>query len=382
MSRMSGGRLAGASFAFTASATLILAPVGHEQRTPYEAAMVALAAVLGCAALLLFTRARSAGAAGDAGRLLAGCIALVVACEVAFWIVPGLLDADGDVLSAARHGATLVVLAVLAAAAVRAARARSLDDGPAAALAGAAVLWGASQLDALLHGTDGLEVLTAGDALRSLASLALLAGALMQTRRHPSGQVRRAVTAERRRIARELHDGLAQDLAYIAAHSSTAAARRADPTTARLAEAALSALDESRVAIAGLVHPAGDSIGPALIRTAERIADRGGSTVSVDLERDIRVSPEVHAELLRIVQEATNNAVLHGGASEISLTLTGDPCVTLRIADDGGGFTPATADAAAGFGLASMRERAERAGGHLSVQSHPGRGTVIEVRLA
>jgi signal transduction histidine kinase len=196
--------------------------------------------------------------------------------------------------------------------------------------------------------------------------------------------VRRAVAEERRRIARDLHDGLAQELAYIAAHAPRLAARSGDPAAGRLAEAAACALDESRLAIASLAYERGEALGPALARAAERIASRAGGVVRLDLQAGVEVEHAVRRDLLRIVMEATTNAVRHGGASEVLLSLTGGEAVVLRIADDGVGFEPdgVAASLCSGFGLTSMQERAEHAGGRLCVRSDPGHGTVVEVRIA
>jgi signal transduction histidine kinase len=106
--------------------------------------------------------------------------------------------------------------------------------------------------------------------------------------------------------------------------------------------------------------------------------------VRIDLQEGVEVEAAVRSDLLRIVREATTNAVRHGGASEVLLTLTGGEAVVLRIADDGVGFRPdgAAAGSHSGFGLTSMQERAARAGVRLRVRSDPGRGTVVEVRIA
>jgi signal transduction histidine kinase len=104
----------------------------------------------------------------------------------------------------------------------------------------------------------------------------------------------------------------------------------------------------------------------------------------VDLQADVEVEQAVRSDLLRIVTEATTNAVRHSGASEVSLSLTGGEPLVLRIADDGAGFQPDAAgrELYSGYGLTSMRERAERAGGLLRVRSDPGQGTVVEVSIA
>jgi signal transduction histidine kinase len=284
--------------------------------------------------------------------------------------------------TAAQLAAVLAALVAAAAFARRAARGNGgeLEGWTAAAV----VLLGCAQLAAGVGPLAAPDHLTTRDLLASAAAIVLLGGALRQLGTYPSAIARRAVAQERRRIARDLHDGLAQELAYIAAHAPRMAARSGDPVAAGLAEAAAFALDQSRLVIAALAHEPGEPLGPALARAAERIASRAGRVVRADLQAGVDVEPAVRGDLMRIVMEATTNAVRHSGASEVSLSLTGGEAVVLRIADDGVGFRldDVAPRSDSGFGLTSMRERAERAGGRLRVRSRPGGGTVVEVRIA
>ena len=194
---------------------------------------------------------------------------------------------------------------------------------------------------------------------------------------------RRAVTAERRRLARDLLDGLAQELAYIAAHAPRLAARCGDPAAERIADAAAAALQESRVLLSSLAHEPRAALGASLAQEAERIARREGTAVELDIQDGIEVEPAVHRELLRIVREATTNAVRHGGSSRVSLSLTDIDALVLQIADDGAGFPldDVPGGPGSGFGLTSMQERAAQVGGDLRVRSDTGHGTVVEVRI-
>ena len=196
--------------------------------------------------------------------------------------------------------------------------------------------------------------------------------------------VRRAVAEERRRIARDLHDGLSQELAYIAAHAPGFAARAGDPEAERIAEAATSALHESRLVLSSLTQEPRAPLGRSLAQAAERIAQREGTAVELDIQEGVDVEPAVQDELVRIVREATTNAVRHGGSSRVSLSLTDVDELVLKIADDGSGFPrdDVARMPGSGFGLTSMKERAAHVGGALSVHSDPGRGTVVEVRIA
>jgi signal transduction histidine kinase len=250
-------------------------------------------------------------------------------------------------------------------------------------IAGALVLYAGANLDAAFDPSLPPDWITTCDVLRYAAAALVLGGALRQLGAHPSRAARRAVAQERRRIARDLHDGLAQELAFIAAQAPRMAAARDDPGAARLAEAAASALEESRLAIGLLGDDSGESLGRALRRTGERLAGRTGRVVRVDLQEGVSVDPAAQGDLLRIAREAATNAFRHGDATEVSISLTRGDAVVLRIADDGVGFVPEAVipGVFSGFGLTSMRERAERAGGQLHVHSEPGRGTVIEVRV-
>lgn len=252
-------------------------------------------------------------------------------------------------------------------------------------LAGAFVLFAGANVDAANDPSLPPDWITSCDLLRYGAAALLLGGALRQLGSHPSRAARRAVLQERRRIARDLHDGLAQDLAFIAAHAPRVGVALDDPATARLAEAAATALEESRLAIALLGDTTEASLAPALRWTGERLALRTGRDVRVDVQEGVAIDPAAHTDLLRIVREAATNAVRHGDATEVSISLTaaGAGAAVLRIADDGAGFVPGDVvpGVLSGFGLTSMRDRAERIGGRLLVQSEPGRGTVVEVRI-
>jgi signal transduction histidine kinase len=327
----------------------------------------------------------------DAGRRTAyamGAGLVAVTAALVLLAIPGM---DPPSRAAASRPAwetatqlAAVLAAVLAAAAFTRRSTRSDGSELDAWVAVAAVLLGGAQLAAVGAPVATPGQLTTADLLRSAAAIALLAGALRQLGTYPSAVVRRAVAQERRRIARDLHDGLAQELAYIAAHAPRMAARSGDPLAAGLAEAAAFALDHSRLVIAGLAHEPGEPLGPALAHAAERIASRAGRVVRADLQAGVDVEPAVRGDLLRIVMEATTNAVRHSGASEVSLSLTGGEAVVLRIADDGVGFgvDDVPSPSYSGFGLRSMQERAERAGGRLRVRSRPGGGTEVEVRIA
>jgi signal transduction histidine kinase len=188
---------------------------------------------------------------------------------------------------------------------------------------------------------------------------------------------------ERMRLARELHDGLAQELAFIALQSRHLAEKNADPRAAELAESAQRALAETRDLI---VSYSKQEIGPvraALARTAERLARRWGAKVELDLDPRVEGRPETHQDLLKILQEAMSNGARHGNADEFAVKLSCESGVRLEVADNGTGFDPSRRrkHSSKSFGLASMGERANELGGQMNIHSHPGQGTAVEVLL-
>jgi signal transduction histidine kinase len=189
-----------------------------------------------------------------------------------------------------------------------------------------------------------------------------------------------ATVEERRRIARELHDGLAHELAFIASKTRGAAAAAAAPPDARaLAGAADRALDEARRAITVLSGSQPQSLDDAISQTVEDLGSRLGVAWDLQLADDVEVSGEVRENLLRIVREAITNAASHGASEHVRVSLERDGQLRLVIEDDGCGFDTERGDAAGGFGLQSMQERAASVGAVLSVDSVPERGTRVAV---
>ncbi|MEU6033880.1 sensor histidine kinase [Actinomadura sp. NPDC047616] len=179
------------------------------------------------------------------------------------------------------------------------------------------------------------------------------------------------VADERRRLAAEIHDTIAQGLTGIitqlqAAEESEHVRRATDLARESLREARRSVQD---LAPTQLEH---DTLPDALKKITDGRADL---TVT---GREEPLHDELEATLLRIAQEALANATRHAHASRIGVTLSYmDDEVTLDIRDDGRGFTRPSR----GFGLTAMRERAERVAGTLEIESEPGRGTAVSVRV-
>ena len=194
-----------------------------------------------------------------------------------------------------------------------------------------------------------------------------------------------AAEDERRRWARELHDETLQSLAGL--QMLLGSARRSGSTDSL--EAAVSDAVERleqeignlRALITDLRPAALDEFGAkgALETLALRV-ERNGIEVGLDIELTGRHTPELEAAIYRIVQEALTNTVKHGGATRARVEIREDGSnVHVVVSDDGAGFDPAVATA--GFGLLGMRERVELLGGSLEIESAPGGGTTVTVRL-
>jgi signal transduction histidine kinase len=188
-----------------------------------------------------------------------------------------------------------------------------------------------------------------------------------------------AASGERRRIARDLHDGLAQELAFIVGQTRSLVEKTGEEGPfAHVAAAAERALDESRTAIAALSRNVDDTLDVALAQAAEDVAARTGAQVRFELAPGIRVAPDLREDLARIVREAVSNAARHGEAKNVTVALSNTDAIRVCVRDDGKGFDP-DAPRRRGFGLTSMRERAEMRGGTVEVRSKPGEGTEVEV---
>ncbi|MFG2978682.1 sensor histidine kinase [Streptomyces sp. NPDC048331] len=201
------------------------------------------------------------------------------------------------------------------------------------------------------------------------------------------------ILAERERLAREIHDTLAQGLSSIqlllrAAERALPARAPALEHIARAREAAQENLAEARRFVRALTPP--DLEHGSLAAALERLcAGVPGPRVRFSLSGTPRVLPTPYeVALLRIAQSALANVVRHARAGRAEITLTFmDASVTLDIVDDGDGFDPASVSPGSagsgdgGFGLPAMRSRAETLGGLFTVESDPGQGTAVAVTL-
>ena len=228
---------------------------------------------------------------------------------------------------------------------------------------------------------------------RQLSILQMIAGQVslvVQNVRLVAQLEYKTMIEERMRLAREIHDGLAQTLGFLklkAAQMRTFLAQGDDELLRQAVETSYEVLAEAyldaRQAIDGLRVSSREGFEAWLQQTVEEFQEYTGLVVnSCDPEIASGLSPEVQAQLIRIVQEALSNVRKHAGARivDISCHLRGEDLV-MEIQDDGAGFNVEDVPGPSQHGLRGMRERAELIGAELQVVSQPDRGTAVVVRL-
>jgi signal transduction histidine kinase len=225
--------------------------------------------------------------------------------------------------------------------------------------------------------------------------------ALAATRAELAAAARRSgMQAERERLARELHDTVAQGFISVVTQLESAEQALDDdrPIEARerlgrARQTARESLREVRATVLDLRPDllAGGSVTEAVQRAAERWSTAAGVPVQVRVTGDpVTLHPDTELALLRTTQEALANVARHASATRVivSVSYLGDT-VTLDVDDDGVGFSPTDSHPVphtevhpeGGFGLIGIRERVQAAGGELSVESTPGHGTTIAVSV-
>ena len=195
---------------------------------------------------------------------------------------------------------------------------------------------------------------------------------------------------ERRRLARELHDGLGQNLAalkhrlgQIGSELTPEQSSLRDKLDTALALCA-GALEDTRNLSRLLRPPVLDDLGlgPALRGLARSVEDAVGLAVVVEIETLPELDSELQTLLFRVAQEGLNNAVKHAAANSVLLRLVErDRHLQLQVIDDGRGFDPALVTGAGGSGLGSMRERLRLYGGQLELRTTPGGGTRLRATI-
>ena len=232
-----------------------------------------------------------------------------------------------------------------------------------------------------------LNLLTTAGALVSLA---------VERSRLEAASARALAAEERNKLAREIHDTLAQGLAALTMQLEVAdtLAGRGPGTDVRLSSAveralvlARSTLEEARRSVLDLREAPleGRTLRQALEDMAGDAPVTSDQTVAIEVvaaeDLDDRLTPAVRGGIYRIAQQAVTNAVRHAGARNVCVRLTRDASgLHLRVEDDGVGFDPAHVPVDR-FGLVGMRERARLLGGTLVVESAPDAGTAIDVNI-
>ena len=214
----------------------------------------------------------------------------------------------------------------------------------------------------------------------------LLRVAVKRCRRALAQRIEAAVRQERQRIARDLHDGLAQDLAFIVAYGQRLQGDLGPEHPLMIA--ASRALAVSRGVLVDLSASTADSTADALRQVADELSRRFEIAVAVVVEKDGVGADDVgldtgdRGEIVRIAREAVVNAVQHGGARTVEISLTQrDRKTVLCVRDDGCGVGPEGLRRRHGFGLPTMRARAESLGGRLTARAASRGGTELAVTM-
>jgi signal transduction histidine kinase len=319
--------------------------------------------------------------------LLAGIAVLLVGL-LAIWLPLRGFGARLSILEVPRDGgrafeltvatsslALLALVAVIGFAIRYRVRGEDLDSW----LALGATLTLFAELHYVLTPDVSSDFVSQGDFLRVLSYGVLLVGVW---RAISFAEFGRAVAEERARVAREIHDGLAQYLFAVSTHASMLeAGAPLEQTLPKLKEAAAAAQQEARFAVLALSSASGTAPFDApLRRYVEFLTADGALEVDVEIDPSILLAPDEQIEVFRIVQEGLANVRKHAGARRADVWIgqrLGRRIVSVR--DDGVGFEGE--EAPAGQGLKNMRQRAKTIDGGFVLRSRPGAGTSLEVVL-
>src|SRR5918997_580023 len=329
-----------------------------------------------------------AGAPWARGRIVARQWALRIVLALAAVAVVGIwvnARAAGSALPELEQGAGLPALMVIAFALQGLLsllalsgfgwRYRAYGEDLDRWLALAATLMLSADLHYVFTPVVGSGVVSQGDFLRLLAYGLLLAGVWRAIRFAEFG---RAVAEERARVAREIHDGLAQYLFTISTHAAMLERGSApEGTIGRLKSAATLAQQEARFAILALSSASGNApFDTALRRYLDVLTADGELAVDLDVDPGVVLAPDEQIEVFRIVQEGLANVRKHAGAATAEVWIGRNGTKRLvRITDDGVGFEPG--ENGAGQGLKNMKLRAATIGGKLELATAPGGGTTL-----
>ena len=330
-----------------------------------RASVVALISVVGAALIVLSTLARLSTLAPAVYGLPAGDTALT-----------------GETSVLAFRLASCILLFVAAFGFSR--RARGQDDDVLRWLAAGAVLLGVARFHDFLFPSLRSDWLTTGDVLRVAAQIFLILSAYHALDGAWQRRAGEAADAERVRMASELHDGLAQELAYLCADLELVAQRTpSEPHLSELAESADRALTEARFAIAEFSRTDDVRLDRVLADVASDLARRHHRQIELDVD-EVAVDSRIAYELARVGKEAMSNALRHASAERIVVRLGFvNGRIELSVTDDGRGFTPDNTEGLrSGFGMRSMQERVKRLDGMFTLAPGPSRrGTKVLVAI-
>jgi signal transduction histidine kinase len=201
--------------------------------------------------------------------------------------------------------------------------------------------------------------------------------------------LRRAIEAsdvERRRIARDLHDGVVQDLAAVSFSLAASAEGAPSPYDSELRDAAAETrhgIGQLRTLLVEIYPPELHRAGlEAALTDVLAAASARGLETKLDVDPQAELGRDTEALFFRVGQEAIRNAVKHSGAKHVSVSVGAvDGRALLEVSDDGRGFDPATAGGDGHFGLRAVDELVRDAGGELKVDSAPGKGARLSVEV-
>ncbi|HEX4325066.1 MAG TPA: ATP-binding protein [Gaiellaceae bacterium] len=275
---------------------------------------------------------------------------------------------------------TLAALYILAAYGF-ARRHRLTGDELSGWLTVACIFSAAARVNYFFHPTFYTSWVYTGDVFRLGFYLALLVGAAREIMSYWMSEIEAASLDERRRIACDVHDGLAQEIAFIGRNVQALRSDDVDPELVdRIMDGVERARQESRRVIGALTAEV-QPFEQALEQAAREAARRYGASIDMQLARGIELKPRDQEAVVRLTSEAVANAARHSGADRLHLVLERvQKGLRVRVRDDGVGFDPSARNGR-GFGLISMRDRAEALGARLHIRSRDGRGTEVEFEL-
>jgi signal transduction histidine kinase len=372
---------------FAATAAFVLGPaIAEQELTRAEAWTEVVAGVI--AAMLVAAAPFARGSIASHRRALGGWIAFLAASLAALWVLvqslgstlPPLAPAAGTeppaLLTSAYAAIAVLDLVAVVGFGLRF-RERRDDLDRWLALGTTLLLF--SSLHLVFTPLLGSVDVSPGDFLRVLAYSVFCVGVW---RAIAAAELGRAVADERTRLAREIHDGLAQYLFAIATHAATLEhGGSPEDLVPRIKAATTAAQQEARFAILALSSAGGGApFDAALARYVEVLTADGELDVDLHIDRRLRLDPDEQIELFRIVQEGLANVRKHAHARRAEVRIEQrDGRRVVTIVDDGDGFEDA--DATSGHGLRNIRARIESIGAALSLRTRPGRGTALEVTL-